>query len=308
MLKYSIKRIGIGVLSLFVLITITFFLVRIMPGSPFQTANVSEQVLQRIEEEYGLNGSLFEQHLTYVNRLIHGDFGVSYKKSGVTVMAVIRQAAPDTMRIGGLAAFIAFIGGTVLGIWQVLSEKKFIKHVIIGGTILGTCIPNFVIALVAALLFGVHLKLLPIVGLNSWKSYILPVLTLSCYPLSEVTRVMKNSLEKELSQDYVVMAKARHLSSCCIIRHVLKNAWIPVLNYIGPATAFLITGSFAVESIFAIPGLGREFVYSIVNRDYTLILGLTIFMGAVVILVNLFVDLLCAWMNPRICREYFNEP
>lgn len=306
MLRYSIKRIGIGALSLFVLITITFFLVRMMPGSPFQTANVSEQVQQRIEEEYGLDRPLLEQYQIYVNRLIHGDFGVSYKKSGVTVMAVIQQAAPDTMRVGGLAALTAFVGGTLLGIWQVLSEKKFIKHMIIGGTVLGTCIPNFVIALVVALLFGVHLKLLPIVGLNSWKSYILPVLTLSCYPMSVVTRVMKNSLEKELSQDYVVMARARHLSKHCIIRHVLKNAWIPVLNYIGPATAFLITGSFAVESIFAIPGLGREFVNSIVNRDYTLILGLTIFMGAIVIVVNLFVDLLCAWMNPGIRTEYLN--
>ena len=308
MLKYSLKRIGIGLVSLFMLVTITFLLVRLMPGSPFQTANVSEQIQQKIEEEYGLDKPLMKQYGTYMNRLLHGDLGVSYKKSGVTVVAVIRQAAPDTMRIGGLAALTAYAGGTALGIWQVLSKNTRIRRGIVAGTILGTCIPNFVIALVTALLFGVHWKLLPIVGLNGWKSYILPVLTLSCYPMAVVTRIMKNSFEKELSQDYVIMARAKHLSKCrIIVRHVLKNAWIPVLNYIGPSTAFLMTGSFVVESIFAIPGLGREFVNSIVNRDYTLILGLTIFMGAIVILINLMVDLLCAWLNPKIRMEYLME-
>ena len=308
MLRYSMKRIGMGVVSLLMLITITFLLVRLMPGSPFQTANVSEQVQQKIEEEYGLDKPILEQYQTYMYRLLHGDLGVSYKKAGVTVTSVIRQAAPDTMRIGILSAFVAFLGGTVLGIWQVLSKKTFIRQGIITGTMFGTCVPNFVIALVTALLFGVHWKVLPIVGLNDWRGYILPVFTLSCYPMAVVTRMMKSSFEKELEQDYVVMAKAKHLSSFrIIVGHVLKNAWIPVLNYIGPATAFLITGSFAVESIFAIPGLGREFVNSIVNRDYTLILGLTIFMGSIVIAVNLFTDLLCAWLNPRIRTEYLGE-
>lgn len=305
MLKYIGKRIAIGIISLFVLVTAAFFLTRQMPGSPFQVGNVSETVLEAIEQEYGLNEPVQVQYRMYLKNLIHGDLGVSYMKPGVTVAEVIRRAWPATAKIGGLAVLTALGFGTVLGIWQASSKKKVVQNSIFCGTILGTGLPNFVVALLLALLFGVKLKLLPITGLTGWTSYILPVFSLAVYPMAVVTRMMRNAFREEMQKDYVVLAKAKGLKKKQIaFTHVLKNAWIPVLNYAGPAAAFLLTGSFVVESIFTIPGLGREFVGSIANRDYTLILGLTVFMGTAVIGINLLVDVICACFDPRIRRRY----
>ena len=182
------------------------------------------------------------------------------------------------------------------------------KHGILFFSMLGTSVPNFVISTMLALVFGIFFKLLPITGLISWQSYVLPVVALSIYPMSVVTRLAGNSLETEYSKEYVLLARAKELPEWRILLfHVLRNAWIPVLNYIGPASAFLLTGSFVVESCFNIPGLGREFVNSIANRDYTMILGLTIFMGIVVIGINLLVDLICAWFNPKISKSYAGQ-
>lgn len=308
MLKYMGKRIATGILSLFVLVTAAFFLTRQMPGSPFQAGNISETVLKAIENEYGLNEPVQVQYQRYLKNLLHGDLGVSYKKPGVTVGEVIRRAWPATGKIGGLAVLTALGGGTLLGIWQALSKSRVVRNGIFFGTMLGTGLPNFVVALLLALVFGVKLKLVPIAGLNGWTSYILPVVSLSVYPMAVVTRMMRNAFQEEMQKDYVVMAKAKGLKKQQIVfTHILKNAWIPVLNYVGPTAAFLMTGSFVVESIFTIPGLGREFVNSIANRDYTLILGLTVFMGAMVIGINLLVDVICACLDPRIRRNYEDD-
>lgn len=305
MLKYIGKRILVGLLSLFVLVTAAFFLTRQMPGSPFQTGNVSDTVLASIEKEYGLDEPVGVQYKMYLLNLLRGDLGVSYKKPGVSVASVISRAWPVTAVIGGLAILIALVCGTLLGIWQASSKSRMVQGGILFGTMLGTGLPNFVIALLLAFVFGVRLKLLPIAGVNGWTSYLLPAVSLAVYPMSVVSRMMQNSFREELQKDYVVLAKAKRLPwKQIVFTHILKNAWIPVLNYAGPAAAFLLTGSFAVESIFTIPGLGREFVNSIANRDYTLILGLTVFMGAVVIGINLLVDVLCACLDPRIRRNY----
>lgn len=308
MLKYMGKRIATGILSLFVLVTAAFFLTRQMPGSPFQAGNISEMVLKAIENEYGLNEPVQVQYRRYLKNLLHGDLGVSYKKPGVTVGEVIRRAWPATGKIGGLAVLTALGGGTLLGIWQASSKSRVVQNGIFFGTMLGTGLPNFVVALLLALVFGVKLKLVPIAGLNGWTSYILPVVSLSVYPMTVVTRMMRNAFQEEMQKDYVVLAKAKGLKKQQIVfTHILKNAWIPVLNYVGPTAAFLMTGSFVVESIFTIPGLGREFVNSIANRDYTLILGLTVFMGAMVIGINLLVDVICACLDPRIRRNYEDD-
>lgn len=304
MLNYIVKRILMGILSLFVLVTAAFFLTRMMPGSPFQTGNVSEEVMQSMEEEYGLDQPVLKQYGTYLGNLLKGDFGVSFKKPGVTVAEVISRAWPITATLGGLAILTAAILGTILGIWQASSSNKAVKGGIFFSTMLGTGIPNFVIALLLMLVLGVELKLFPIAGLTGPENYILPVLSLAVYPTAVTARLMQNTFREEMKKDYVVMAAAKGLSfQKTAFTHILKNAWIPVLNYLGPAAAFLLTGSFVVESIFTIPGLGREFVNSIGNRDYTLILGLTVFMGIVVIGINLVTDLLCAWMEPSIRRS-----
>lgn len=305
MFGYTCKRVFIGILSLFVLVTAAFFLTRMMPGSPFQTGNVSESVLTSMEVEYGLNEPVFKQYATYLSNLMHGDLGISFKKPGVRVSEVITRAWPATAALGALAIVLAAVVGTLLGIWQASTKKRFVKGGIFFSTMLGTGIPNFVIALLLMLFFGVKLKLLPIAGLTGAENYILPVVSLAVYPAAVITRLMQNTFREEMNRDYVVLAKAKGLGwRRTAVTHILKNAWIPVLNYIGPAAAFLMTGSFVVESVFTIPGLGREFVNSIENRDYTLILGLTIFMGVTVIGINLLTDLLCAWLDPRVRRAY----
>ncbi len=308
MIRYTGKRFLISLLSVWMLITVAFFLTRQMPGSPFQTGNVSGEVLEQMEQEYGLDRPVSVQYVTYMRNLLHGDLGISYMNPGESVTEVIARALPATLSLGILAVLVSLVAGTLLGMLQAFSQKRWVRTTILFGTIFGAGIPNFVIALLLALVFGVQWKLLPVVGLDSWTSYLLPVLSLAAYPTAVVTRLMCHACRQELQKEYVVLAKVKGLSMRRIAwTHVWKNAWIPVLNYAGPAAAFLLTGSFVVESIFTIPGLGREFVNSIANRDYTLIMGLTIFMGVVVIGVNLAVDLLCAWMDPRIRKSYLKD-
>ena len=308
MIRYTGKRFLISLLSVWMLITVAFFLTRQMPGSPFQTGNVSGEVLEQMEQEYGLDRPVSVQYVTYMRNLLHGDLGISYMNPGESVTEVIARALPATLSLGILAVIVSLVAGTLLGMLQAFSQKRWVRTTILFGTIFGAGIPNFVIALLLALVFGVQWKLLPVVGLDSWTSYLLPVLSLAAYPTAVVTRLMCHACRQELQKEYVVLAKVKGLSMRRIAwTHVWKNAWIPVLNYAGPAAAFLLTGSFVVESIFTIPGLGREFVNSIANRDYTLIMGLTIFMGIVVIGVNLAVDLLCAWMDPRVRKSYLKD-
>lgn len=308
MARYTCRRILTGLLSLFVLITVTFFLVRIIPGSPFQRGGVSESVVEAIEQEYGLNESLFTQYLSYIGGVLHGDLGISYQDPAVRVTEVIARAWPVTASVGAAALIVSLILGTGLGILSAVSGRRSVKQVISAGGMIAAGIPGFAAAILLMLVFSVKLKLLPASGLLSPVHYILPVAALSLYPAAMVSRLVSSTLETELTKDYVLFARAKGLGRRQVIfTHALKNAYLPVINYIGPASASLLTGSFVVESIFTIPGLGREFVGSITNRDYTLILGLTVFMGAVVILVNLITDLLCAWLDPKTRRAYREE-
>ena len=302
---YTFKRLATGLVSLFVLATVTFFLVRLIPGSPFQNGGVSDQVVEAVEEEYGLNEPLFDQYLTYMGKLVQGDLGVSYQEPGTTVAEIIGRIWPVTVSLGLTALLTAAVLGTVLGILRGVSKRRIVREGIGAGGMLLAGIPNFAAALLLLFVFSVKFGWLPSAGLLTPAHYVLPVLSLALYPAGVISRLMGNALAEEMGKQYVLFARAKGLGSGRIIlTHALKNAWIPVLNYVGPASAFLLTGSFAVESIFTIPGLGREFVSSITNRDYTLILGLTVFMGAVVVVVNLATDLVCAWMDPRVRRSY----
>lgn len=308
MARYTCRRILTGLLSLFVLITVTFFLVRIIPGSPFQRGGVSEAVVEAIEQEYGLNEPLFTQYISYIGGVLHGDLGISYQDPAVRVTEIIARAWPVTASVGAAALLVSLILGTGLGILSAVSGRRSVKQVISAGGMIAAGIPGFAAAILLMLVFSVKLKLLPASGLLSPVHYILPVAALSLYPAAMVSRLVSSTLETELTKDYVLFARAKGLGRRQVIfTHALKNAYLPVINYIGPASASLLTGSFVVESIFTIPGLGREFVGSITNRDYTLILGLTVFMGAVVIFVNLITDLLCAWLDPKTRRAYREE-
>lgn len=305
MTVYFIKRIGIGLVSLFMLATVVFFLTRLMPGSPFQTGNVSETVVEAVEEEYGLDRPVLEQYAGYMLGLLKGDLGISYREQGVAVADVLKRAAPMTAWLGALSVLTAALLGTAAGSLSAISRSRAVRGAVSAGTLLGMGIPNFAAALLLLLVFGVKLKWFPVTGLYTPLHYVLPVISLSVYPACVVTKLVNRSVKEELGREYVLLARAKGLPFRKIFfGHVLKNAWIPALNYIGPMAAFLMTGSFVVESVFNIPGLGREFVSSITNRDYTMIMGLTIFMGSVVIIITLLTDLLCGCLDARVRRSY----
>lgn len=304
MLRFICRRAMGGIITIFCLITITFFLTRIMPGNPFGDRTISTQVMESMEKEYGLNEPIWTQYTMYLKNLVKGDLGMSYKKPGVKVNDIIANALPATLEIGSIALVLSLILGILLGIWQSVSRRKGVKRVLFLGETLGIALPNFVVALLLLMAFGLSLHWFPVVGLTSPAHYILPVLALSAYPMATIARYTANAYEAQLTSDYVMLARSKGLGQNAILfHHILKNVLGSILNYVGPLAAFLLTGSFVVENIFTIPGLGREFVNSIANRDYTLIMGLTIFMGVVVILIQVLIDIICAGLDPRIRLE-----
>ena len=304
MAKYITKRLLMGLVSLFALITVTFFLTRLMPGNPFDISNVNQAVQDRIMSYYGLDQPVYVQFGMYLKNLSHGDLGISYKKVGTTVNQLIMQEAPYTIQIGLLAFIIALILGTIIGIAMAVTRKEGVRGSLMFLTVLGISIPNYVLALLLMLVCGVTLKWFPVVGLGSWKHYILPVTAMTVYPLAQISKLVKSSYSEAMHQDYVIMARAKGISKVRIsFVHILKNAMIPVITISGPMVAFLLTGSFVVENIFTIPGIGREFVNSVSNRDYTVIMGLTIFLGIILVLCNLISDIICALVDPRIKLE-----
>lgn len=292
---------GVGLITLLALIVITFLLVRLMPGNPFDIANLTPSNQEEMMRHYGLDKPISEQLVQYIKNLLRGDLGISYKKSGTTVSELIRLEAPATMRIGGIAFLLALAVGTVIGIWMATTGREFVRGSILTLTTLGISVPNYVLALVLMLTLGVKLQWFPVLGLSTPAHYVLPVITLAVYPIAQISRLVKTSYSEAMQQDYVVMARAKGIrSGRIIVVHVLKNAMIPVITAAGPMIAFLLTGSFVVETIFTIPGIGREFVTAVSNRDYTVVMGLTIFFGALIILCNLAADILCALVDPRI--------
>ncbi|MGN1368148.1 MAG: ABC transporter permease [Aristaeellaceae bacterium] len=301
MLKYAVRRIGIGLLTLLALIVVTFLLVRLIPGNPFDIANLTPSTQEAMMRHYGLDQPIFKQLGQYIRNLLHGDLGISFKKSGVTVSDLIVQKAPATLRLGGMAFLTAMVIGTAMGIWMAATGREFVRGTLLTFTTLGISVPNYVLALTLMLVFGVQFKWFPVLGLDTPAHYVLPVLTLAVYPIAQISRLVKTSYAEAMEQDYVLMARAKGIKPWRItIVHVLRNAMLPVITAAGPMIAFLLTGSFVVETIFTIPGIGREFVTAVSNRDYTVVMGLTIFIGALIILCNLAADLLCALVDPRI--------
>ena len=300
MVRYIIKRLFIGVVTIWALITITFFLIRIMPGSPFEADNLSQSAIEQLESTYGLNEPMWKQYILYMENLMHGDLGISYKKN-VSVNTLIARGFPYTLSIGLLSIAVSAFIGILMGIWMATSKRLAVKNTLLGIATLGVSIPGFVTAILLMMIFGVWWPVLPIVGLGSPANYILPVAAQSFGQIASIARLTKSTYSEAIQMDYVTMARAKGLSNLYItVRHVLKNALIPVVTYFGPAIAFLITGSFVVESIFSIPGIGREFTNAITNRDYTVVLGFSVFIGVIITVANLAVDIICSLIDPRI--------
>lgn len=300
MVRYIIKRLFIGVVTIWALITITFFLIRIMPGSPFEADNLSQSAIEQLESTYGLDEPMWKQYILYMENLMHGDLGISYKKN-VSVNTLIARGFPYTLSIGLLSIAVSAFIGILMGIWMATSKRLAVKNTLLGIATLGVSIPGFVTAILLMMIFGVWWPVLPIVGLGSPANYILPVAAQSFGRIASIARLTKSTYSEAIQMDYVTMARAKGLSNLYITaRHVLKNALIPVVTYFGPAIAFLITGSFVVESIFSIPGIGREFTNAITNRDYTVVLGFSVFIGVIITVANLAVDIICSLIDPRI--------
>lgn len=300
MVRYIIKRLFIGVVTIWALITITFFLIRIMPGSPFEADNLSQSAIEQLESTYGLDEPMWKQYILYMENLMHGDLGISYKKN-VSVNTLIARGFPYTLSIGLLSIAVSAFIGILMGIWMATSKRLVVKNTLLGIATLGVSIPGFVTAILLMMIFGVWWPVLPIVGLGSPANYILPVAAQSFGQIASIARLTKSTYSEAIQMDYVTMARAKGLSNLYITaRHVLKNALIPVVTYFGPAIAFLITGSFVVESIFSIPGIGREFTNAITNRDYTVVLGFSVFIGVIITVANLAVDIICSLIDPRI--------
>ena len=301
MFRYILKRILFGLVTLFMLVLITFFMTHLMPGNPFDLNNVSASKQAEMMAHYGLDQPIATQFFSYVGGLLHGDFGISYKKSGTTVASLILKEAPPTLALGAISYLIALVLGTLFGIGMAVTRRRAVRNSMTALSTIGISVPNYVLALVLMLVFGVTLKWFPVLGLSTPKHYVLPVITLAVYPIAQISRLVKSSYTEAMQQDYVIMARSKGLSSGrIVIVHVLKNAMLPVITASGPMIAFLLTGSFVTEQLFTIPGIGREFVNAVSNRDYTVVMGLTIFIGALIILCNLLSDICCALADPRV--------
>ena len=302
MLKYIAKRIGLAIVTIWVVATITFFLMNMVPGGPFLSEKaISPQATAALEAKYGLDKPLSQQYLTYIWDALHGDFGDSLKQRGRTVMGIIKMKFPVSARVGGLSVLVALCLGIPLGSIAALKRGKFADSLISVVATCGIAVPSFVICTVLLYFLGVKLMILPTLGLSSWKHYVMPVIALSFYPTAYIMRLMRSSMLDVMGQDYMRTAKAKGVSGVLILfKHALRNAILPVVTYVGPMLAYTVTGSFVVEKIFTIPGLGGEFITAISGRDYTLIMGTTIFLATLIIIMNVVVDIIYKLVDPRI--------
>lgn len=302
MSAYIIKRVISAIVTLFLVATLTFFLMYLVPGGPFLSEKApSPQTLKALEEKYGLDQPIGIQYLNYMERLIRGDLGTSLKMRGQEVNDIIRTRFPVSAKIGSLAVLLAVCVGIPMGSVAALNRGKWFDKFIMFISTLGIAIPGFVVATVLMFFFGVRLHILPTFGLSTPIHYILPVTALAFYPTAYISRLMRSSMLDVLGQDYMRTARAKGLGQFkSLFKHALRNAILPVVTYLGPMLASILTGSFVVEKVFTIPGLGNQFIGSITDRDYPLIMGTTIFLAFLLITMNVLVDIAYKIIDPRI--------
>jgi len=300
--KYLLKRFISSIITLWLIITVTFFLMHSIPGGPFtREKNLPPEVIKNIEEKYHLNDPLPKQYFDYLKNIARFDFGPSYKYKDRTVNDLIMEGFPVSAALGIFAIIVALGLGIPAGILSSLRHNKWQDGLMMFIAILGVSVPSFILATLLQYIFSYKLMILPAALWDGPANMVLPVLALSAFPLAFFARLTRSSMLEILSQDFVRTAKSKGLSeSAVVIKHVLKNALMPVITVLGPMIAGLLTGTFVIERIFTIPGLGGHFVNSIYNRDYTVILGLTVFYAALILLMNFLVDLTYALIDPRV--------
>jgi len=309
MVRHTLRRL-LGLLpTLLMLITVAFFLIRIAPGGPFDAERVlPPEVEANLEAKYHLDEPLLQQYFRYLGQVAVLDFGPSFQYPEWTVNELIAQSYPVSLTIGALAMVLAFFFGTMLGISSALRQNTKIDYSLMGFAMIGISVPNFVIAPILMLVLAVYAGWLPAGGWDwGFASMVLPVITLALPVTAYIARLTRASMIEVLHSNFIRTARAKGLPESVVIRrHALRPALLPVISYLGPATAGMISGSVVIERIFSIPGLGSYFIQGALNRDYTLVMGIVIFYGVLILVLNFLVDLVYAWLNPRIRYDETN--
>lgn len=303
MLSYSLKRLASAIPTLLALITIAFFLIRIAPGGPFDSEKaLPPEIEANLEARYQLDEPLVIQYFRYLGNILRGDFGPSFHYRDWTVNELIAQGAPVSFLLGATALLLAMLFGTAMGIWAALRQNSLADYVTMSVAMVGISVPNFVAAPLLVLLFAITLGWLPAGGWDgSLSALVLPSVALALPMVAYIARITRGSMIEVLHSGFIRTARAKGLPEReVIVRHALKPALLPVISYLGPAAAAILTGSVVIERIFTIPGIGSHFVQGALNRDYTLVMGVVILYGVLIILLNYLVDLIYAWLDPRI--------
>ena len=306
MYRFALGRILQAIPVLLAVITVTFFLIHSAPGGPFSADKaVPPEVIKALEEQYNLNQPIWQQYVSYLGDLVRGDFGPSFKYSGRTVNELIAAGLPITAELAFYAMIVALVIGLLAGVGAAIRPNTAQDYIPMTAAMIGICMPSFLLGPLLVLVFGINLEWLPVSGWGDIPGdKILPSITLGAGFAAYIARLSRGGMLEVLSQDYIRTARAKGLSETLIIlKHALRGGLIPVVAFLGPAFAGLLSGSFVVETIFQIPGLGRFYVQAAFNRDYTLILGMTIFLSTLIIVFNLLSDMLAIWLNPKLRHE-----
>jgi oligopeptide transport system permease protein len=307
LIRYAVRRLAGIVPTLAAIVTAAFFLMRLAPGGPFDEEQaVPPEITANLQAAYGLDQPVHVQYLRYLEGLLHGDLGPSFRMKDFRVTELIAAGLPVTLTIGATALVLAVFLGVPLGLVAARRHNRWLDHAVMGIALVGIAVPNFVVAPLLALAFGVWLGWLPAAGWEAGRPeyLVLPAITLALPFVAYVARLTRGSLLEVLQSPFIRTARAKGLSSAAILRrHALKPTLLPVVSFLGPAAAALLTGSLVVEQVFGLPGVGRYFVQGAINRDYTLVMGMVVFYAALILLLNLVVDLVYGWRDPRIRHE-----
>ena len=305
MLRFVVRRLLQTIPVLFVIVTVTFFMVRFVPGGPFTGEKaIPPEILRNIEAHYGLNKPLWKQYTSYLGQIASGDLGPSFKYSNRTVNEIIADKLPVSLELGGEALLIALLVGLPLGVLAAVKRNSWIDYLCSSIGLIGICVPVFVGGPLLALFFGIYLHWFNVSGWDEPFDRILPALTLGLGYAAYIMRLTRGGMLEVLHQDFIRTARAKGASEFRIVfRHALRGGLLPVVAFLGPGIAGILTGSFVIETIFQIPGLGREFVNSAFNRDYTMILGTVILYATLIVVCNLVMDVVQVWLNPRLKFE-----
>jgi oligopeptide transport system permease protein len=306
-ISFALRRLAGLVPTLFVLVTLSFFVIRLAPGGPFdQEQKLSPEVLANLDAAYGLDRPLPVQYARYLAGLAHGDLGPSFRYKDFRVTELIATGLPVSLTIGLAAALLAFLGGVPLGAWAAWRAGSVADHAVMGFALLGTILPPFVVGPVLALVFGIYWPVFRIAGYEPGEAsfLVLPVVTLALPVMAYVARMTRDSLVGVLQSNFVRTARAKGLSPRVVLmRHALRPALMPVVSYLGPAVAFVATGSLIVEAVFGLPGSGRLLVQGAIDRDYPVVMGMILVYGVFTLVCNLVADLVYCWLDPRVRLE-----